>query len=239
MAVAPRTVAPMVDNGRDQAVAEREAVGHRRAEWLTHVAKSGKPSRLALQLAIALFWTYSDRKTGETIVKTETLAAYIGTNKNMVAQIIAAFRKAGFIETITAAAPGRPARFRLTLPVGRLKPQAAAEAQPPQSAPQEPTKRSRPRKRMLTPRTPPAPSRPKNSSQYRSWVKTWTGDRDAILSRWNSDDEKELRAELGSGDQAVRPVLNGILDDRLSQFPPPPVKTPPPRRDGLDDEIPF
>jgi hypothetical protein len=114
------------------------------------VDQSGKQPRLALRLAIALHWKFTN-KEGETIAGTKAMAKYLGTTENNVRHILSAFRKAGFVETIEASVRERPAKLRLTLP---LKPQPAPPAE------QKQAKAPKPRKRVLVPRTAAPAARP-------------------------------------------------------------------------------
>jgi hypothetical protein len=88
-----------------------------RLKWIAGITRRwDKYSALQLAVAGALGWDFTDKVTAETFVKAKTVAKHVGATLRPVSEAYALFIKDGWLEKITSAAPGRPARYRLTFP---------------------------------------------------------------------------------------------------------------------------
>jgi hypothetical protein len=108
-----------------------------RLKWIAAMSRTRKYSRLELAVAGALAWDFTNKLTGVTFVNPETVAKHVVATLRPVSEAYALFRKDGWLERITSAAPGRAARHRLTFPqtqspkVQRPEPAKAVASPPP------------------------------------------------------------------------------------------------------------
>jgi hypothetical protein len=130
----------MADNKPDRPGAKAPPVINR-LKWLAEMTRTRKYSRLEVAVAGALAWDFTDKETAETFVKPETVAKHINATLRPVDEAYALFRKDGWLERISTAAPGRAARYRLTFPKAQSATAQKPERKPaalPSPAPQEP-----------------------------------------------------------------------------------------------------
>jgi hypothetical protein len=172
-------------------------LAQRRLEWLAGICLLPKCAPAIVRAASAIAWKFSDKKTGETRVSAPTLAEFIKCSERAAAKAFSKLTAEGHLVVVEQSKRGKGVRRRIAFPP------------PPPKAPAKAVD---------------VAQLPKSPREYFDYVLGWRerGDRDAIMTRWNSAAEVKLRAELCAGNQDAVWTCQGGLEKLRG-----------------DDEIPF
>jgi hypothetical protein len=189
--------------------------GRRRLKWLYTVIANPDYSRLAISVAGALAWKYSDKVTAETFVGVVELAAEVHAGKRAVQGILSTFLADGYLTKIKCRAKGRPVTYRLVIPeapaadtttmaTGNTTTVADGKA------PKQKTPASKAKSTM--------PVMPGDWNEFVAYCFAWLNaerDNAAVKARWNSETEMKLRNKVCGDNEDIANFCDAMLEQRL------------------------